>query len=124
MLAKLGLGGKHGSGEQYFSWLHESDFVKIIQFLIDNPETSGEYNVTAPSPVPNNRMMRALRSAIGVPFGLPQPKWLLEFGALLIGTETELILKSRRVVPKRLMEAGYKFQFDNIDTAMTDLILD
>ena len=124
MLVKLGLGGKHGSGEQYFSWLHESDFVKIIQFLIDNPETSGEYNVTAPSPVPNIRMMRALRSAIGVPFGLPQPKWLLEFGALLIGTETELILKSRRVVPKRLMEAGYKFQFDNIDTAMTDLVLD
>lgn len=122
MLTKLGLGGKHGSGGQYFSWLHESDFVKIIQFLIDHPETNGEYNVTAPNPVPNVRIMGALRSAIGMPFGFPQPKWLLEFGALIIGTETELILKSRRVIPKRLIEAGYKFQFDNIEPAMTDLV--
>ncbi|MEO7991825.1 MAG: TIGR01777 family oxidoreductase, partial [Chryseolinea sp.] len=118
ILANLGLGGKHGSGDQYFSWLHEKDFVSIIQFLIDDPKTNGEYNVTAPIPVPNNQIMRALRSAVGIPFGLPQPKWLLEFGAVLIGTETELILKSRRVIPKRLIEAGYKFQFDNIEKAI------
>ncbi len=121
ILSKFGLGGRHGSGDQYFSWLHEKDFANIIQFLIDNPKTSGEYNVTAPTPVPNNQIMRALRSAVGTPFGLPQPKWLLEFGAMLIGTETELILKSRRVIPKRLIEAGYKFQFDNIEKALTDL---
>ncbi|HOX84205.1 MAG TPA: TIGR01777 family oxidoreductase [Chryseolinea sp.] len=121
MLAKFGLGGKHGSGDQYFSWLHDKDFVNIIQFLIDNPDAEGEYNVTAPKPVVNSQIMKALRSAIGISFGLPQPKWLLEFGALLIGTETELILKSRRVIPKRLLEAGYKFQFDNIEKAMIDL---
>ena len=122
MLAKLGMGGKHGPGTQYFSWLHEKDFVQIIHYIILNPGISGVYNVTAPTPIPNSRFMKALRNALGIPFGLPLPKWLLEFGAVIIGTETELILKSRRVVPKKLLELGYQFQFKNIEEALTDLV--
>jgi uncharacterized protein len=122
ILARLGLGGKQGSGKQYFSWLHEEDFVSIIDFFIKHQNTSGVYNVAAPTPVPNQYFMRVLQAAIGVPFGIPLPKALLEFGALLINTETELILKSRRVVPKRLLDAGFHFKFENIEAALHDLI--
>ena len=122
ILATIGLGGKQGSGKQYFSWVHEQDFVSIIDFFIKNPTTSGIYNVCAPSPVPNEYFMLALRRAVGFPFGIPLPKALLEFGALLIDTETELILKSRRVVPKKLLDAGFQFQFKNIDAALDDLV--
>jgi len=121
ILAKLGLGGEQGPGNQYFSWLHEKDFVGIIDFIIANPNLEGAYNVTAPTPVHNTHIMKALRSAVGVPFGLPLPKWLLEFGAVIIGTETELILKSRKVIPKKLLDAGYKFQFAEIEDALNDL---
>jgi uncharacterized protein (TIGR01777 family) len=121
-LAQLGLGGRHGTGDQFFSWLHEDDFVRIVEFLLKNENASGVYNVTSPSPIPNESVMKSLRKGIKVPFGLPQPKWLLEFGARLIGTETELILKSRRVVPRRLLREGYKFNYDNIATAMQDLL--
>lgn len=122
MLTRLGLGGKHGTGEQFFSWLHSEDFVGIVEFLIKNESANGVYNVTSPAPVSNEVVMRSLREAMKVPFGLPQPKWLLEFGARLIGTETELILKSRRVVPLRLLREGYKFKFDNIESAAQDLV--
>jgi uncharacterized protein len=122
MLAKLGAGGKHGNGNQYFSWLHEDDFVNIVEFICSNAHLSGVYNVTAPSPIPNQQFMRAMRASIGMSFGLPLPKWLLEIGAILIGTETELVLKSRRVVPKKLLEAGYRFKFRNIEGALKDLL--
>ncbi len=122
MLTKLGLGGGQGSGQQYFSWLHEKDFVGIVDYIISNPSMKGAYNVTAPKPIPNTEFMKALRHAVGIPFGLPMPKWLLEFGAVLIGTETELILKSRRVVPKRLLDAGYQFQFNSIEKAFEQLL--
>lgn len=121
-LARVGLGGKHGNGNQYFSWLHEADFAGIVSFIVDHPEMKGAYNVTVPSPNTNKEIMRALRKSVGVPFGMPMPKWLLEVGAILIGTETELILKSRRVVPKRLLEAGYKFKFDRIEEAIDSLL--
>jgi uncharacterized protein (TIGR01777 family) len=122
MLAKLGAGGKHGNGNQYFSWLHENDFVNIVEFICSNAQLNGVYNVTAPSPIPNQQFMRALRTAVGSPLGLPLPKWLLEIGAILIGTETELILKSRRVVPKRLLDAGYRFNFMTVEGALKDLV--
>jgi uncharacterized protein len=121
MLAKFGLGGKQGPGNQYFSWLHEKDFAGIVDFIIANDSISGAYNVTAPTPVPNSQIMFSLRQVLGVPFGLPLPRWLLEFGAVLIRTEPELVLKSRRVVPKRLLQAGYKFQFENVENALEDL---
>lgn len=120
-LTQSGLGGKQGQGNQYFSWLHEDDFVSIIDFIISNTDVNGVFNATAPTPVPNAYFMKCLRSTLRMRFGFPLPKWLLEFGALLIGTETELILKSRRVIPKRLLEAGYKFKFSDIDKALADL---
>lgn len=122
MLARLGVGGRQGNGNQFFSWLHATDFCRIVEFLIEHPETSGVYNVTSPQPIPNSEVMRELRSALHVPFGLPLPQWLLEMGAFLIRTETELILKSRRVIPRKLEEAGYTFQFGNIQDALKDLV--
>ena len=101
--------------------LHEDDFVNIIEFICANTHLSGVYNVTAPSPISNQQFMKAMRAAVGMPFGLPLPEWLLEIGAVLIGTETELILKSRRVVPKKLIEAGYRFKFTDIEEALKDL---
>lgn len=121
MLARLGLGGHQGHGDQYFSWLHEADFVRSIEFLINHQAATGAYNITAPTPVPNYCFMKEMRKALSIPFGLPTPVWLLEMGAVLIRTETELILKSRRVVPKRLQDAGYTFLFNTIDDALTDL---
>jgi hypothetical protein len=121
-LAQFGFGGKHGPGDQYFSWLHESDFAEIVSFLIQNDTCTGAYNVTAPVPMQNREVMKALRKAMGIQFGLPISTGLLEFGAALIGTETELVLKSRRVVPKRLLEDGYEFNFENIQGALVNLV--
>jgi uncharacterized protein (TIGR01777 family) len=121
MLAKLGFGGKQGLGTQYFSWLHEDDFVSIVDFIVGNQSLSGAFNVTAPTPVPNHQFMSSLRSALKVPIGIPLAKWLLELGAVIIGTETELVLKSRRVIPKRLLEAGYKFKYDGIERTLNNL---
>jgi uncharacterized protein len=120
-LARLGVGGKQGPGNQYFSWIHEQDFVNIIDFIIEHDELNGAINVSNPNPITNEHIMKALRKAVGAPFGIPMPSWLLEFGAILIGTETELVLKSRRVIPKRLLDAGYEFQFTEIEKALTDL---
>lgn len=120
-LARLGLGGKQGPGNQYFSWIHEKDFVNVIDFIIENKALSGAINVSSPNPITNEHIMKSLRKAVKMPFGIPMPTWLLEFGALLIGTETELVLKSRRVVPKGLHDAGYHFQFENIESALNDL---
>lgn len=121
-LTRLGLGGKQGNGRQYFSWLHESDFVGIVEHVIAHEELSGVINVSAPTPVPNTTFMAALRRACGMPVGLPTPAWLLEIGAVMIRTETELILKSRWVVPKRLLDSGYVFQFPDVEEAMVDLV--
>lgn len=122
VLARLGLGGKQGNGRQYFSWLHEADFAGIVDFAIAHEELAGVLNVSAPEPVTNRVFMAALRRACGVPFGVPMPGWLLALGAVLIRTETELILKSRRVVPGRLLEAGYGFQFGEVEAALGDLM--
>ncbi len=120
-MATFGLGGKQASGRQYVSWLHEDDFADIIEFLIRHEECSGPFNVTAPNPIPNTLFMSAMQDATGAFIALPAPEWLLKIGALLIGTETELILKSRRVVPKRLTESGFTFQFPFIAPALKNL---
>jgi uncharacterized protein len=121
VLAKLGLGGHQGPGNQYFSWIHEEDFIQIIDFIITHPSVVGVYNLASPHPITNHQIMKTLRSAMGVVIGLPMPSMLLKVGAVLIGTETELILKSRRVIPARLLESGYEFKFKDIEDAMTDL---
>lgn len=120
-LAKLGIGGKQGNGSQYFSWIHEADFSGIVDHVITNDNAEGVYNVSAPNPITNKEIMKEIRNAIKMPFGLPIPTWLLTFGAILIKTETELILKSRRVVPRRLLSEGYGFQFPQIHDALRDI---
>nr|WP_121271386.1 TIGR01777 family oxidoreductase [Pedobacter schmidteae] len=121
-LVKFGLGGKQGDGEQYVSWVHEQDAAKCTEWLLERKELSGVINCTAPEAIKNAELMRLIRDAYGAPFGLPSPAWLLEIGAKLIGTETELILKSRWVSPKRLMDAGYPFIFPAVAHAIKDVI--
>ena len=120
-LVRLGLGGQAGDGRQYMSWIHEADFVRAVMWLIQHGELEGAVNVASPNPLPNAEFMRALRSARGVPFGLPASQWMLKLGAFLAQSETELILKSRRVVPTRLLESGFTFQFPNWPEAARDL---
>jgi len=108
-LAKIGFGGRQGSGKQFFSWIHVNDFVRAFDFIISREDLDGTFNLTGPRPVRNYEMMHQIRRLANRRFGLPMPKWLLEIGAIFIRTETELILKSRRVVPRRLLEEGFEF---------------
>ena len=121
-LVKLGMGGKQGDGEQYIAWIHEHDTCRIVEFLMEHTELEGVINCAAPEAVKNRDLMRIIRKAYGIPFGLPAPQWLLEIGAKIIGTETELILKSRWVAPKRLQDAGFKFQFPKAEHAIHDIL--
>ena len=110
-LARCGLGGPVAGGRQFMSWIHARDFVHAMQWLIDDDSLCGPVNLASPNPLPQAEFMRALRDAAGVRFGLPATRWMFEIGALALGTETELILKSRRVVPGRLVERGFTFDF-------------
>jgi NAD dependent epimerase/dehydratase family enzyme len=120
-LTRRGLGGRAGDGRQFMSWIHEADFVAAVQWLIDREDIDGVVNVAAPHPLPNAEFMRILREACGVPFGLPASRWMLELGAMWMRTETELILKSRRVVPARLLEHGFTFRYPEWHGAADDL---
>ncbi|AXG67953.1 epimerase family protein [Kordia sp. SMS9] len=120
-LTKLGLGGTQGSGKQKVSWIHEHDFCRAVAFLLEKHET-GTYNITAPNPIENKRFMKTIRNVLKVPFGLFQPKWLLKFGALIIKTEAELILKSRFVIPEKLVNAGFQFQYPTAEKAIEEII--
>jgi uncharacterized protein (TIGR01777 family) len=120
-LVRCGLGGRAGSGRQFVSWIHHEDFVAAVRWLIERPDIDGAVNVASPNPLPNAEFMRILREAYGVPFGLPARHWMLEVGAAFMRTETELILKSRRVVPGRLLQHGFAFTFPNWTDAAADL---
>ena len=119
-LAKLGLAGPQGDGNQYVSWIHERDCCRALEFLIRNP-LEGAVNVCAPHPIPNREFLRVLRRGLGAPFGIPAPKFAMEIGAFLMRTETELPLKSRRVVPSRLLKSGFRFDFTARHRAAHDL---
>ena len=121
-LVRVGLGGTSGSGRQFVSWIHDTDFVEAIEFLIARTDLAGPINVSSPQPLPNRDFMAALRRAYGAPIGLPATDWMLEVGAFFLRTETELVLKSRRVVPTRLVEAGFEFRFPDWSGAATDLV--
>ena len=110
-LVRVGLGGNSGNGRQYVSWIHEHDFVRAIDWLLAHRAVTGAVNLAAPEPLPNAEFMRTLRQAWGMPVGLPAKAWMLELGAIFLRTETELILKSRRVEPRRLLKAGFTFQY-------------
>ena len=121
-LVRVGLGGTQGSGRQFVSWIHETDFARAVEFLIDHEDMDGPVNIAAPNPLPNREFMQALRDAWDMPNGLPVPRPLLEIGAFLMRTETELVLKSRCVVPGRLLAAGFLFEFRNWSEAADDLV--
>ncbi|SOD93253.1 TIGR01777 family oxidoreductase [Spirosoma fluviale] len=120
-LTRFGLGGKMGDGNQFISWLHERDLGRIFDFIITNNSVSGTLNASAPNPVRNHQFMALLRQSLAIPFGLPANEWMLEVGAVLLGTETELLLKSRNVVPKRLLDAGFMFDYTNAENAIDAL---
>lgn len=120
-LVRLGLEGTMGHGRQFVSWIHEEDFCRCVHWLIENPEANGIYNLTAPEPLPNRDFMRLLREKNGHSVGLAAPKWLLEIGAWLLRTETELILKSRRVEPERLEREGFGFHVSTMEECLERL---
>ncbi len=120
-LVRFGLGGQAGDGKQYMSWIHETDFVRAVLWLIEHEELAGPVNLASPNPLPNAEFMQALREAWGHPFGLPASELMLKVGARLFGSETELILKSRRVVPTKLLRSGFQFEFPTWPEAAREL---
>ena len=121
-LVRAGLGGKAALGKQFVSWIHEADFTQAVDFLIDQQSLDGCINICSPCPLPNEDFMRVLRDSWGTRIGLPASRWMLELGAIFLRTETELILKSRRVVPQILLDAGFRFNFAEWPSAAADLV--
>jgi len=121
-MVRRGLGGTNGSGAQMVSWVHGEDFCRAVDFLIANESLAGVVNIASPHPVANREFMRVLRRAWGVPLGLPAPAWLIEIGCFLLRTESELVMKSRNVVPGRLEEIGFRFLFPDWPEAARDLV--
>ncbi len=122
-LVRYGLGGRQGTGTQFVSWIHETDFVRAVDVLISREDLTGMVNLCSPNPLPNSDFMRILRRAWGIRFGLPAPQWMIETGACLMRTESELVLKSRRVVPNRLLAAGFHFLFPEWAAAARELVV-
>ncbi|MEU6476894.1 DUF1731 domain-containing protein [Streptomyces sp. NPDC047017] len=121
-LARLGLGGPVAGGAQYVSWIHDHDFVRAVRYLARREDITGPVNLAAPNPLPQRAFMRVLRTAWGVPVGLPATRWMAEAGALVLRSDTELLLKSRRVVPGRLLDAGFTFAHPHWPEAAVDLV--
>lgn len=126
-LTRLGLGGpqiggKTAGGRQHFSWVHIADVFRSIEFLLDHAEIADAVNVCSPHPVENRELMATLRRVLGVRFFIPLFSWMLELGAFAIRSETELLVKSRWVVPKRLLDAGFEFEFPTLDGALRDIL--
>lgn len=120
-LVRWGLGGTQGDGRQYVSWIHDRDFVRAVDWIIAHDELAGPVILASPGPLPNAEFLRLLRRAWGAKLELPAPRRLLELGAWLVRTETELLLKSRRVMPGRLRDSGFEFEFPDWDRAAADL---
>lgn len=121
-LVRFGLGGKQGNGNQMFSWLHIEDLFNILLFFQSHKELKGVFNCSSPNPIKNKTLMKTLRLKMKAKIGVPSPAWLLKMGAVIIKTETELILKSRWVVPERLLKEGYIFKYPTIEAALTNIL--
>jgi len=122
LAARTYLRPRTSGGRQKFSWVHVDDIVGIIRFAQDTPELEGPVIVGSPNPTDNAGFMRALRKALGVPVGLPSQRWMLELASLVLGTEAELILKSRWVLPEKLLAAGYEFRYPDLDSALAQIV--
>jgi len=120
-LAQFGMGGKQGNGKQFISWIHEKDFARSVEFIIEN-EMTGIVNLVSPKPIRNASFMQILQSEMKMLIAIPTPQMILRFGALLIGTEPELVLKSRNVIPERLLENGFIFEFETLEKAFKNLL--
>ncbi|PXY43965.1 TIGR01777 family oxidoreductase [Flavobacterium hydrophilum] len=120
-LANFGFGGTQGKGNQFVSWIHEEDFARAVDFVMEK-EMTGVVNVVSPKPIRNVDFMQKLRKAVGFPFGIPLNTFLLEIGSFMIRTQPELVLKSRNVIPKKLLENGFEFKFGDIDSTFENLI--
>ena len=120
-LTQLGLGGKQSNGNQFISWIHEQDFARAIEFII-NKKLTGVVNIVSPKPIPNKIFMKQLRKTVGIPIGIPTPLPILKLGAKIIGTEPELVVKSRNVIPERLLQEGFQFQFDTLEKTFQELV--
>jgi uncharacterized protein (TIGR01777 family) len=121
-LVRFGLGGKQGRGDQMFSWIHVEDLFRVIRFVQEHAELKGPIICATPGPVTNEKLMRSIRRQMKVSIGLPTPAWLLRIGALIIQTEPELILKSRWVIPEKLVDSGFKFKFPDLESALKDIL--
>lgn len=121
MLTKLFFGGKQANGAQFISWIHEKDFCRAVDFTLEHPEIVGPINIVSPQPIRNKDFMKLVQKSLNRPFGIGQSRWLLEIGAKFLGTETELLLKSRNVVPERLTESGFEFEFGEVEKCLEDL---
>lgn len=122
-LVYQGLGGAQGLGNQFVSWIHIQDFIRAIEFIYKEKSIAGIINVCAPNPVTNANFMTAFRKSLKMPFGLRLYPWMVKFGAFLKGTEAELILKSRQVIPERLLDKGFSFHFNKVDEALEEISL-
>jgi uncharacterized protein len=121
-LVRLRLGGAMAGGRQFVSWLHVDDFCRSTEWLIAHDDLDGAVNIASPNPLTNREFMRTLREVAGVGIGLPAARWMLEIGTRLMGTETELVVKSRRVVPARLLQSGFEFRFPEWREAAKDIV--
>ena len=121
-LLKFGLGGRQGSGKQWYSWVHITDTCRMIEWIFEHPQLAGTFNCVSPNAVTNNTFMKTLRTVTGQNFGLPAFKWMLALGAPLIGTEAELVLKSRWVIPARIAASGFRFQYAKLEDAFKEII--
>lgn len=121
-LARLGLLGRMGTGKQFVSWIHERDFARAVDFLIEREDMAGSVNLAAPNPLPMDEFTRAIREELGVKIALPASEWMLRVGTWLVGSDRELVLKSRRVVSARLPKAGFEFEFEHWRDAVRDLV--
>jgi uncharacterized protein len=121
-LLKFALGGHQGDGHQMYSWVHIEDVCRVVEWCYEHTDLEGVYNCSAPNAVSNKTFMQTLRKITGHKIGLPAYTWMLEMGATLIGTETELILKSRWVTPARLLQTGFRFKYEQLEDAFTDIV--
>ncbi len=120
-LTKLGLGGQIGHGKQFVSWIHELDFCRSIELLINKNAFSGVFNIASPNPITNKSMMHSLRKILKSPIGLRATRWMLEIGTFILRTESELVLKSRKVLPQKLLDAGFDFNYPNFEQAIQQI---